>query len=124
MNGKRRVADSEPPAVRRKSGSGDGMDIFRESRHNRDVSPFDRAILGGALRSMMDELSMRTPRGTGEAALPRYVRRGRPPIVTSEIAARILDLQGAGLGYKRIARAVGIGATTVRRVLRKAKERR
>lgn len=124
MNGKRRVADSEPPAARHKSGGGDGIDIFRESRQDRNASPFDRAIIGGALRSMMDELSMRTPRGRSEEGLPGYVRRGRPPIVTPEIAATILELRAAGLGYKRIARATGISVTTVRRVLRKGEERR
>ncbi len=106
------------------SERGGGEDVFRRRRLDRDASPFDRPIIGRALRAMMDELTARVPRGNGEEGLPHpgSVRRGRPPVVTPEIAARILDLQGAGLGYKRIARATGISVTTVRRVLRKKAE--
>jgi DNA invertase Pin-like site-specific DNA recombinase len=100
------------------------MDMFSDSRRNRDASPFDRAILGPALRAMMDELALKVPRGDSDDGLPHpgYVRRGRPPLVTPQIAAEILELRAAGLGYKRIARATGISVTTVRRVLRKKAE--
>ncbi len=42
---------------------------------------------------------------------------GRPTVLTEEILARIAELRGEGLGYGRIADAIGVGRTTVRRVL-------
>ena len=120
---KHRATDSRP-AVRGAPENGSGIDDSLESRHDRDASPFDRAILGRALRSMMDELTAKVPRGDGEDGLPHpgYVRRGRPPVVTPQIAVRILELRATGLGFKRISRATGSSVTTVRRVLRKKAE--
>ncbi len=45
-------------------------------------------------------------------------RRGRPSVLTDEVLARVAELRAAGLGYTRIAHALGIGRTTVARVLR------
>src|SRR5438094_299711 len=47
-------------------------------------------------------------------------RVGRPTVLTDEVLSKIGQLRADGLGYKRIAREIGIGRTTVRRVLGKA----
>src|SRR5437773_660781 len=48
------------------------------------------------------------------------VRVCRPTVLTSEVLSEIARLREAGHGYKFIARELGIGRTTVRRVLGKA----
>ncbi len=52
-----------------------------------------------------------------EIAPPRRV--GRPTVLTDSVLAEIARLRGEGLGYRAIADAVGVGRTTVRRVLGK-----
>ena len=47
-------------------------------------------------------------------------RRGRPSVLTEDVLARIAELRGEGMGYGRIADRLGIGRTTVRRVLGKS----
>jgi len=45
---------------------------------------------------------------------------GRPSVLTDEVRERIAELRAEGLGYGRIADLLGIGRTTVRRVLGKS----
>jgi DNA invertase Pin-like site-specific DNA recombinase len=44
------------------------------------------------------------------------MKLGRPPI-PDETRARVRELRKQGLGYKRIANELGLGRTTVRRLL-------
>ncbi len=46
------------------------------------------------------------------------MKRGRPTVLTEDVLVKIAELRAQGLGYTRIADAVGIGRTTVARVLR------
>ena len=50
-------------------------------------------------------------------------RPGRPPL-PPEIVARILELREAGFGYKKIAHRLGLGRTTIRRVIREASDKK
>lgn len=43
---------------------------------------------------------------------------GRPTVLTDEVLAKIADLRALGMGYGLIAQAVGVGKSTVARVLR------
>ena len=47
-------------------------------------------------------------------------RPGRPSVLTEDVLAQIAELRGEGLGYGTIAERVGVGRTTVRRVLGKS----
>ncbi len=44
---------------------------------------------------------------------------GRPTVLTEDVLAKIAELRAQGVGYTRIADALGIGRTSVRRVLGK-----
>lgn len=57
------------------------------------------------------------------SARARGKRLGRPAKVDDVAKARITDLRAQGLGYKRIAREVGLSAKTVRRVAQAAPRR-
>lgn len=48
------------------------------------------------------------------------MRCGRPTVLTEDVLAQIAELRANGLGYGRIAQAVGIGKSTVARVLRES----
>jgi len=60
------------------------------------------------------------PSAPGGLAMTRP--RGRPPI-SPEIAARVLELRQTGMGYGTIAERLGIGATSVRRIIGREKAR-
>jgi DNA invertase Pin-like site-specific DNA recombinase len=44
-------------------------------------------------------------------------RRGRPTVLTEDVLARIAELRAKDMGYGTIARSVGVGKSTVYRVL-------
>ncbi len=83
---------------------------------SKGATAFDAAVIGGALEEMAAELAGRKPLGSGEAKT--HHAGGRPTVLSDLVLARIAELRASGLGYGRIADALGIGKTTVRRVLR------
>ncbi len=84
----------------------------------KDATAYDAAAIGPSLREMADELAGRKPLGSGEVR--DHHAGGRPTVLSDAMLARIAELRGDGLGYGRIADALGIGRTTVRRVLGKS----
>jgi DNA invertase Pin-like site-specific DNA recombinase len=74
-------------------------------------SPFDRPVIGQALRAMAT-----VEPGHGQLPGEEPRKRGRPAL-SHEVTELVLELRRTGMGYTSIADKLGIGRTTVRRIL-------
>jgi len=98
-----------------------GVDLYLHQQNLDTTTPSGRAmfqmcgVFAEFERAMIRE---RVKAGLGRAR-ERGTRLGRPP-VGAEVEARILELRGEQLGKRKIARALGVGMSTVQRVLRSA----
>lgn len=73
------------------------------------------AVASWVLEAEVDRVRERTKAGL-EQARRRGIRLGRPRVVVD--LQRLLELRGSGLSFRQVGRELGIGASTVHRLLR------